>query len=248
MFDRSPSATSGPGSTPASLPTGALSPVSAASCASSVAEWTSRPSAGTMSPASTCTMSPGTTSTAGTSASAPSRTTFACGTCRFDSASTLARAFSSCREPSTTLRRISSADHDPRGDLADREAHHHDRNQHDVHRIAELAQRDGPHRRRLLTRDLVRPEPLQPLRRVRRRSAPKPDRSRATPPPRLRRRRTAAGTRTPWPRLRDPAQLPLSQTPPPGGQPTNHRSCTSGRARPGGQCRAVVGHAVPRAV
>ena len=38
MFDRSPSATSGPGSTPASLPTGALSPVSAASCVSSVAE------------------------------------------------------------------------------------------------------------------------------------------------------------------------------------------------------------------
>ena len=62
-----------------------------------------------MSPASTCTTSPGTTSTAGTNASAPSRTTFACGTCRFDSAVTLARAFSSCREPSTTLRRISSA-------------------------------------------------------------------------------------------------------------------------------------------
>ena len=34
--------------------TGALSPVSAASCVSSVAEWRIRPSAGTMSPASTC--------------------------------------------------------------------------------------------------------------------------------------------------------------------------------------------------
>ena len=54
-------------------------------------------------------MSPGTRSTAGTSATAPSRTTFACGTCRFDSASMLARAFSSWREPRTTLSRISSA-------------------------------------------------------------------------------------------------------------------------------------------
>ena len=61
MFDRSPSATSGPGSTAASLPTGALSPVSAASCASRVAERMMRPSAGTRSPASTCTRSPGTT-------------------------------------------------------------------------------------------------------------------------------------------------------------------------------------------
>ena len=54
---------------------------------------------------------------------------------------------------------------DPRRNLADREAHHHDRNQHDVHRIAELTERDRPHRRRLLARDLVRPELLQPIRR-----------------------------------------------------------------------------------
>ena len=109
MFERSPSATSAPASAPASFGIGALSPVSAASWVSSVAERTIRPSAGTMSPASTWTMSPGTTSTAGTSASVPSRTTFACGTCRFESASMLALAFSSCREPSTTLSRISSA-------------------------------------------------------------------------------------------------------------------------------------------
>ena len=56
-----------------SLAIGALSPVSAASWVSSVAERTIRPSAGTMSPASSCTMSPGTTSTAGTRASSPSR-------------------------------------------------------------------------------------------------------------------------------------------------------------------------------
>ena len=65
MFDRSPSATSAPGSTPGSFATGALSPVSAASWVSSVAERRMRPSAGTMSPASTCTRSPGTTSRRG---------------------------------------------------------------------------------------------------------------------------------------------------------------------------------------
>ena len=109
MFVRSPSATSVPASTLASLGIGALSPVSAASWASSVAACRIRPSAGTRSPASTWTRSPGTRSTAGTSATEPSRTTLACGTCRSDSASMLARALSSCLDPSTTLRRISSA-------------------------------------------------------------------------------------------------------------------------------------------
>ena len=80
MSDRSPMATSPPDNVCASFATGALSPVSAASCVSSVAECRSRPSAGMMSPASTCTMSPGTTSTAGTSTSVPSRSTLACGT------------------------------------------------------------------------------------------------------------------------------------------------------------------------
>ena len=108
MFDRSPTATSPAGSVPASLATGALSPVRAASCASSVAELRIRPSAGTMSPASSCTMSPGTSSDAETRATSPSRSTFACGTCILASASTLALAFSSCRAPSTTLRTTSS--------------------------------------------------------------------------------------------------------------------------------------------
>ncbi len=107
MFARSPSGISPAARTALSLLTGALSPVSAASCASNVADRTIRPSAGTMSPASSWTRSPGTTSTAGTRASTPPRTTFACGTCRFDRASTLALAFSSCRDPSTTFSRIS---------------------------------------------------------------------------------------------------------------------------------------------
>ncbi len=109
MLERSPRATSGPARGWASLLTGALSPVRAASWASSVAERTIRASAGMMSPASTCSRSPGTTSTAGTRTSEPSRTTLACGTCSFDSASTLARALSSWRAPSTTLRTMSSA-------------------------------------------------------------------------------------------------------------------------------------------
>ena len=95
MFDRSPSGISPAGRAALSLGTGALSPVSAASCVSRVADLTIRPSAGTTSPASTWTRSPGTTSTAGIRTRPPSRTTFVCGTCRFDNASTLARAFSS---------------------------------------------------------------------------------------------------------------------------------------------------------
>ncbi len=109
MFERSPSATSGDGSTAASFATGALSPVRAASCVSHVAERTSRPSAGTMSPASSCTMSPGTRSTAGISVTSPSRRAFACGTWSLDSASTLALALSSCRVPRMTFKRISNA-------------------------------------------------------------------------------------------------------------------------------------------
>ena len=103
MSLRSPRAMSAPASAAGSLPTGTLSPVSAASCASSVAEVRMRPSAGTMSPASTATMSPGTRSAAGTSTKRPSRITRAMGTCRLASASTLARALSSWLVPITTF-------------------------------------------------------------------------------------------------------------------------------------------------
>jgi len=109
MFVRSPMPTSADGRTAASFAMGALSPVRAASCVSSVAERTSRPSAGTMSPASRRTTSPGTRSTAGTSTSERSRTTLLCGTCIFASASTLALAFSSWLVPRTTLRTTRNA-------------------------------------------------------------------------------------------------------------------------------------------
>ena len=102
-FVRSPSATSPPGSVAASLGTGALSPVSAASCTSSVAEEMIRPSAGTTSPASSSTMSPGTSPVDSICATWPDRRTRACGTCSFASASTLARAFISWLVPMMTL-------------------------------------------------------------------------------------------------------------------------------------------------
>ena len=105
MLDRSPRAMSAPSSPAGSLPTGTLSPVRADSCASSVADSRMRPSAGTMSPASTCTTSPGTRSDAGRSVRLPSRITRACGTWRLASASTLARALSSWLVPITTLSR-----------------------------------------------------------------------------------------------------------------------------------------------
>lgn len=103
MLAWSPSGTSSASSAAASFETGALSPVRAASWVSNVATRRSRPSAGTRSPASTLTMSPGTSSVAATWAERPSRSTFACGTCIFARASTLARACSSCLPPRTVF-------------------------------------------------------------------------------------------------------------------------------------------------
>ena len=103
MLARSPSGTSSSASVITSLPIGVLSPVSAASCVSIVAVRSSRPSAGTMSPASSSTMSPGTSSWAGICTRAPSRRTRDCGSCIVASASTLLRASISWRVPMTTL-------------------------------------------------------------------------------------------------------------------------------------------------
>ena len=102
-FVRSPSASSPSGRVSRSLAIGALSPVSAASCTSRVAEVTILPSAGTTSPASSSPTSPGTSWVDSISSTAPDRRTRARGTCSCASASTLARAFSSWAEPMTTL-------------------------------------------------------------------------------------------------------------------------------------------------
>src|SRR6185503_16294731 len=59
-------------------------------------------------------------------------------------------------------------------------------------------------------------------------------RSRARPPPRPRRGRTAASTRPPGPGLRDPVVLPLARRLL-GGRSTHHRSCRVGEYAPTGE-------------
>ena len=90
------------------LPTGRLSPVSAASATSSVAADRTRPSAGTTSPASISTTSPGTSCSAGSWASSPSRRTRALTIIIFASAATAAAALPSWLRPSTALSSVSS--------------------------------------------------------------------------------------------------------------------------------------------
>ena len=168
MFDRSPSATSGPGSTPASLPTGALSPVSAASCVSSVAD-VEDPAVGRDDVARLHLHDV----TGNDVDRRHQRERAVSHHLRLRDLQVRQRVHARAGLqllPGTEddVEEDQQPDQDPRRHLADREAHHDDRDQHDVHRIAELAQRDRPHRRRRFTGDLVRPEPLESLRRVRR--------------------------------------------------------------------------------
>ena len=109
MQIRSPSGTSSPGTGSVDLPTGRLSPVSAASSISSVAATQTRPSAGTRLPASTSTTSPGTSSSASISMAWPSRRTRAIVFIICASALTLSSAFASCRRPMTALNTVSPA-------------------------------------------------------------------------------------------------------------------------------------------
>ena len=108
MSVRSPSGASAAATASTPLPTGRLSPVSAASAISIVAAVSTRPSAGTTSPASTATMSPGTSCSAGSRASAPSRRTRALTIIIFASAATAAAALPSWLRPSAALSSVSS--------------------------------------------------------------------------------------------------------------------------------------------
>src|SRR5690242_12873233 len=107
MSARSPSGVpvTSTGSVP--LATGRLSPVSADSATSSVAARSSRPSAGTTSPASIETMSPGTSCSAAISRSWLSRMTLALRIIIFCRAVTAAAAFPSCCRPRTALKSVS---------------------------------------------------------------------------------------------------------------------------------------------
>ena len=109
MQVRSPSGTSSPGTGAGDLPTGRLSPVSAASSISMVAARLTRPSAGIRLPASTSTMSPGTSSSASISTAWPSRRTRAIVFIICASALTLSSAFASWRRPITALKTVRPA-------------------------------------------------------------------------------------------------------------------------------------------
>ena len=109
MSRRSPSGTSSPGTAATPLATGALSPVSPDSSISSAAVTSSRPSAGTLSPASKPTTSPGTSSSAGTICCWPSRRTFAFMTSICRSAATLSAALPSWCSPMSALNTVSAS-------------------------------------------------------------------------------------------------------------------------------------------
>jgi hypothetical protein len=110
---RSPRGASGADTASVDLPTGRLSPVSAASSISSVAETTTRASAGTRLPASTSTTSPGTSSSASISIACPPRLTRAIVFIICDSAATLSSALASWRRPMTALNTVSPASNTP---------------------------------------------------------------------------------------------------------------------------------------
>jgi hypothetical protein len=78
------------------------------------------------------------------------------GISRFDNASTLTLAFSSCLDPSTTCSTIEQGHDDPGVDLPNHETDCGDCDEHHVHRISQLGQRNHQDRWRLLPGDLVR--------------------------------------------------------------------------------------------
>ncbi len=102
MPARSPSAASR-ATAAASLSTGRLSPVSAASCACRLRARISRRSAGTLSPLARCTRSPGTSSSAGTLWRRPSRVTEACGDSMREIAASAFSALPSWTKPMMAL-------------------------------------------------------------------------------------------------------------------------------------------------
>ncbi len=106
MSTRSPSGMSSPITGSTLFGTGVLSPVRPASSISSVATTSTRPSAGTLSPASNPTMSPGTRSSAGTSWTRPSRLTLAVMISICFRASTLSAALPSWCRPINALKTV----------------------------------------------------------------------------------------------------------------------------------------------
>ena len=75
---------------------------------------------------------------------APSRTTFACGTCRLRQRVDARPRLQLLPRAEHDVEQDQQRDDDAGRDLADREAHHRDRDQHDVHRVAQLARARPP--------------------------------------------------------------------------------------------------------
>ena len=145
-FVRSPSAVSPAGSVVRSLATGALSPVSAASCTSRVAEVTMRPSAGTTSPASISTTSPGTSVVESTSSTSPDRRTRALRHLELGQRLDAGPRLHLLVRAHDDVERHQREHDDARRDLPDGEAGAADDQQHDVHRVGQLAPGDRPRR------------------------------------------------------------------------------------------------------
>ena len=164
MQIRSPSGTSSPGTGSIDLPTGRLSPVSAASSISSVAATKIRPSAGMRLPASTRTTSPGTSSSASISIAWPSRRTRAIVFIIWASASTLSSAFASWRRPITALKTVSPASRIDVADVVrDERVDHGRRQQDDLHEVLVLPHEGVEPGLLLARRELVRAMGAQPL-------------------------------------------------------------------------------------
>ena len=186
MSRRSPSGTSSPVTGSTAFRTGVLSPVSAASSISSVAATSSRPSAGTLSPASKVTMSPGTSSSAGMSTSSPSRRT-----CAWISEHLLQRGDALGRlallvQAEHRVEHGQADDDDAGRELLQRDdADDRGAEQDELHQVAVLAQKRLPAGLLLRLRELVRARPAHAAARPRRRRARAPGRRRAarTPPP-----------------------------------------------------------------
>ena len=169
-----------------------------------------RPSAGTRSPASTMTMSPGTMSSMSTTRISPPRRTLALTTIIFWSAATLASALPSWLRPRNALKHRQQDQHDAGHELAGQEqADDAGAQQHDLHRVAVLAQEGSP--AWLLRRlgELVRRRTWRVASRPRRRSARRPDRRAA---PRGRPRCSSRASRA-WPRAVARCRFAMSRPP-----------------------------------
>ena len=164
MSVRSPSGASAASTGSMPLPTGRLSPVSAASATSSVAAASTRPSAGTTSPASISTMSPGTSSSAGSCVERPVAAHARLDDHHLRQRRHGRRGLALLVEPEHRVEQRQQQDHDPGARLLDRiDRDHAGDQQHDLHRVPVLAQERVPARLRLRLGEAVGPVAREPL-------------------------------------------------------------------------------------